>query len=227
MMYRYSIFVIAVIFTLIFCQTTFSDTIRVGYDSRIPDVNNSGTATVKILSDNGNSLNNVNVVSNIAPCGIASSSGGGVDDFGPGVMNDGIEKADCSYHWIRTRNEIGQRKIAWIQLDWNKVVTVTGLTIQTTDCNGSCGEDSDDPLYIDPGRNLGSGIVQHLSADGTTWVTDAEFRDKVGDIEYSFTQPITTKAIRVRKISPSTKCQGQQSNPVVFEWKVYGTPFCK
>lgn len=269
------------IFTLVFCQITFSDSMSVSPDSFILDIQNSGTTTVKILNEQGNPLSDVTVVaksnketiatvtpnkgqtnsngqisftitgisngiatitftanslltsipitvvSNIAPCAVASSSGGGIDNFGPKMMNDGKEKDNCTYHWIRTRNEIGQKKNAWIRLDWNEAVTLTRMTIQTTDCNESCGEDSDDPFYIDPGRNLGNGLVQYLDADEVTWITDDEFVREIGDIEYSFAKPITTKAIRIRKISPSARCKGQQSNPVVFEWKVYGTPSCK
>ena len=278
---KYSILIITFIFTLGFCQTTFSDSMRVSPDSLILDIHSNGTATVKIFSDTGSPLRNImvfaksdkeniatvtpskgltnpngeisftitgvsngttkitftantlsdslpiTVVSNIASCAIASSSGGGIDDFGPEMMNDSIEKEDCSYHWIRTRNAIGQKKATWIRLDWDDDVTVTRMTIQTTDCNGSCGEDSDDPLFIDPGRNLGNGLVQYLEVDEITWITDNEFVNEIGDVEYSFIMPITTKAIRIKKISPSTKCRGQQSNPIVFEWKVYGTPSCK
>ncbi len=280
MIYRYSVFIITFTLAAIFCQTTFSNSMSVSPESLIIDDKESGTATVKILSEQGSPLSNitvvaksdkknvatvtpgkgltnsngqtsftitsvsngtaiitfsantlsdslpVTVVSNIASCAIASSSGGGVNDFGPIMMNDGIEKEDCSYHWIRTRNEIGKKKNAWIQLYWNKEVTVTRMTIQTTDCNGSCGEDSNDFDYIDPGRNVGNGVVQYLDTDGITWITDDEFIEEIGDVEYSFTEPITTKAIRVKKISPSAQCNGQQSNPVVFEWKVYGTPSC-
>ena len=274
--------IVLVIFTLVFCQTAFSNTISFTPNSLFIDIQSSGTATVKILNDQKSPLSNipvtarsnkesvavvspiggltnsngqisftiagisngtatitfntntlskslpVSVVSNIAPCAIASSSGGGVDEFGPKKMNDGIEKDDCSYHWIRTRlvKEGGQKKTGWIRLDWDEDVTVARMLIQTTDCNESCGEDSDDALYIDPGRNIGNGVVQYLDTDGITWITDDEFIEEIGDVEYSFTEPITTKAIRIKKISPSTQCKGQQSNPVVFEWKVYGTPSC-
>lgn len=268
------------IFTLVFCQTTFSDIISVTPDSLFIDIQSAGTATVKILSDQKSPLINVpvatrssnesvaavaqsggltnssgqisftiagisngtatitfntntlskslpvSVVSNIAPCAIASSSGGGVDEFGPETMNDELEKEDCHYHWIRTQNKLGQRKFGWIRLDWEKEVTITRMTIQTTDCNESCGEDLNDFDYIDPGRNVGNGLVQYLDTDGITWITDNEFIEEIGDVEYSFPEPITTKAIRVKKISPSIQCNGQQSNPVVFEWKVYGTPSC-
>ena len=270
------------IFTLVFCQTAFSNTISITPTSLFIDIQSSGTATVKILNDQKSPLSNVlvtarsnkesvavvspvggltnangqisftiagisngtatitfnsntlskslpvSVVSNIAPCAIADSSGGGNDEFGPEMMNDGVEKDDCSYHWIRTRlvKEVGQKKIGWIRLDWDENVTVSEMVIQTTDCNESCGEDPDDALYIDPGRNVGNGIVQYLDEDEITWITDGEFIEEIGDVEYSFTEPITTKAIRIKKISPSTQCNGQQSNPVVFEWKVYGTPSC-
>lgn len=281
MLYRCNSLLIPFILTLVFCQTTFSDSMTVSPDSFILDIQSNGTATVKIFSNQGSPLSDImvvaksdkentatvtpnkgltnsngqisftingtsngiatitftanslsnslsfTVVSNIAPCAIASSSGGGVNNFGPKMMNDGKEKDDCSYHWIKTRNEVGQKKNAWIRLDWNKAVTLTRMTIQTTDCNESCGEDPDDPFYIDPGRNLGNGLVQYLNADAITWVTDNDFVKEIGDIEYSFTKPITTKAIRIRKISPSASCKGQQSNPVVFEWKVYGTPSCR
>ena len=272
--------VIIFIFTLVFCETAFSNTISITPDSLFIDVQSSGTATVKILNDQKSPLNNVpvtarsskesvavvspiggltnsngqisftiagisngtatitfnsntlskslpvSVVSNIAPCAIADSSGGGNDEFGPEMMNDGVEKNDCSYHWIKTRKEVGQKKSGWIRLDWDEDVTVARMIIQTTDCNESCGEDSDDALYIDPGRNIGNGVVQYLDTDEITWITDGEFIEEIGDVEYSFTEPITTKAIRIKKISPSTQCNGQQSNPVVFEWKVYGTPSC-
>jgi hypothetical protein len=188
----------------------------------------NGTATITFNSNTLSKSLPVSVVSNIAPCAIADSSGGGVDEFGPEMMNDGVEKNDCSYHWIRTRlvKEVGQKKTGWIRLDWDENVTVARMTIQTTDCNESCGEDPDDALYIDSGRNVGNGIVQYLDEDEITWITDGEFVEEIGDVEYSFTAPITTKAIRIKKISPSTQCNGQQSNPVVFEWKVYGTPSC-
>lgn len=278
---KHSIPVIIFIFILVFCQAAFSNTISITPNALFIDVQSSGTATVRILSDQKNPLNNVlvtarsnkesvvtvapargqtnsngqisftiagisngtatitfnsntlskslpvSVVSNIAPCAIADSSGGGVDEFGPEMMNDGIEKNDCSYHWIRTRKEVGQKKQGWIRLDWDENVTVSEMIIQTTDCNESCGEDPDDALYIDSGRNVGNGIVQYLDEDEITWITDGEFTEEIGEVEYSFTEPITTKAIRIKKISPSTQCNGQQSNPVVFEWKVYGTPSCK
>src|SRR3972149_32654 len=277
---KQSIPVIIFIFTLVFCQTAFSNTISITPNSLFIDLQSRGTATVKILSDQKSPLNNilvtarsnresvavvapiggltnsngqisftiagisngiaiitfdtntlskflpVSVVSNIALCAIASSSGGGVDEFGPEMMNDELEKEDCHYHWIRTQNKLGQRKNGWIRLDWGKEVTITRMTIQTTDCNESCGEDSNDFDYIDPGRNVGNGVVQYLDTDGITWITDDEFIEEIGDVEYLFPEPITTKAIRVKKISPSTQCNGQQSNPVVFEWKVYGTPSC-
>ncbi|MBM2834736.1 MAG: hypothetical protein HW406_1897 [Candidatus Brocadiaceae bacterium] len=277
---KHSISVIIFIFILVFCQKAFSNSISVTPNSLFIDVQSSGTATVKILSDQKNPLNNVlvtarsnkesvatvapargqtnsngqisftiagisngtatitfnsntlskslpvSVISNIAPCAIASSSGGGVDEFGPEMMNDELEKEDCNYHWIRTQNKLGQKKPGWIRLDWEKEVAIARMTIQTTDCNESCGEDSNDFDYIDPGRNVGNGVVQYLDTDGITWITDDEFIEEIGDVEYSFTEPITTKAIRVKKISPSAQCNGQQSNPVVFEWKVYGTPSC-
>src|SRR3989304_7316923 len=181
--------IVLVIFTLVFCQTTFSDVISITPDSLFVDVQSAGTATVKILSDQKSPLINilvatrsnkesvvtvapiggltnsngqisftiagvsngtatitfttntlskslpVSVVSNIAPCAIADSSGGGVDEFGPELMNDELEKEDCNYHWIRTQNKLGQRKHGWIRLDWGKEVTITRMTIQTTDCN--------------------------------------------------------------------------------------------
>lgn len=187
----------------------------------------NGTATVNFKTDTLSETLSVVVLPNIAPCAIASSSGGGVNDFGPERMNDNLEKDNCSYHWIRTRNEIGQKKQGWIRLDWYKNVNISRMLIQTTNCDESCGKNSDNSFYIDSGRNTGSGIVQYLDEDGITWITDGEFAEEVGDVEYIFTKTITTKAIRIRKILPSTQCKGQQSNPVVFEWKVSGTPSCK
>lgn len=210
MIFGYSIFITLFIFTLVFWQTTFSDSMSISSNLPIQDVNDGASNP-----------------SNIAPCARASSSGGGTRNFGPEKMNDAIEKEDCSYHWVRTRNKVGHYKVAWIRLDWDEEVTVTRMTIQTTECDGSCGEDEDDPHYIDQGRNLGKGMVQYLDRDRSIWITDNEFIDEAGDIEYSFTKPITTKAIRIKRISPSKRCKGQQSNPVIFEWKVYGTPACK
>jgi len=186
-----------------------------------------GSAKVTFSTDILSTSLTVAVVSNIAPCATASSSGGGRDGFGPEMMNDGKEQEDCSYHWIRTRDAIGQKKQAWIRFDWDDIVTITKMIIQTTDCQGSCGDNSDEPFYIDPGRNLGSGSVQYLGVDGIAWITDSEFVNKTGDFEYSFTKPISTRAIRIRKISPAVKCKGQQSNPVIFEWRVYGTTSCR
>lgn len=187
----------------------------------------NGTATVAFNADTLLETLPVTVLPNIAPCATASSSGGGVGDFGPEKMNDNIEKDDCSYHWIRTRNEIGQKKQGWIQLDWNENVAVNKMIIQTTNCDESCGEDSEDTFYIDSGRNTGSGIVQYLDEDEITWITDGEFFEEIGDVEYLFTKTIITKAIRIKKLLPSTQCKGQQSNPIVFEWKVLGISSCK
>lgn len=186
-----------------------------------------GSAKVAFSTDTLSNSMTVTVVSNIAPCATASSSGGGLGNFSAKKMNDGREKDDCSYHWIKTRNEIGQKRNAWIRLDWNEIVTITKMSIQTPDCEGTCGDSSDEPLYIDPGRNLGNGTVQYLGGDGIAWITEGTLVNKTGDFEYSFTKPIQSKAIRIRKISPALKCKGQQSNPVVFEWKVYGTSPCR
>lgn len=278
---KYPVFAIAFIFILVFCETAFPDNINVKPNLLMIDVENVGTATIKVLnnlddpingipvaarSDNeevamvipgvaltdpagqisftvvgisngtatitfvASNLSNsipVTVVSNIAPCAKASSSGGGIEEFGPEVMNDGIEKTDCSYHWVRTRKGFGQKKMGWIRLDWDKDITISRMFIQTTDCNGSCGENPDGPFYIDPGRNVGNGIVQYLDKNGSQWIKDGEFFDEAGDVEYSFSDLITTRALLIKKISPSSKCRGQQSNPVIFEWKVYGIPSCK
>ncbi len=186
----------------------------------------NGTATVSFVSSILKKNLPVMVVSNVAPCAIASSSDGGIDEFGPEMMNDEVEREDCSYHWIRTRDEFGRKKQGWIRLDWSKNVTISRMIVQTTDCNDSCGDGPDDYIYIDQGRNIGNGVVQYLDEDEITWITDGEFTDETGDVEYSFTAPITTKAIRVRRLSPTSACKGQQSNPVVFEWKAYGTPPC-
>jgi len=186
----------------------------------------NGTATITFIANNLSTPLPVTVVSNIAPCGTASSSGGGTDEFGQEKMNDNIEKDACSYHWIRTRNEIGQKNQGWIRFDWTNNVIISRMVIQTTDCNESCGEDSEDPLFIDPGRNIGSGMVQYLDEDEITWITDGEFYDEIGDVEYLFAKSITTKAIRIKKIAPNPFCKGQQSNPVIFEWQVYGIPSC-
>src|SRR3990172_11134133 len=175
---KHRIPVIIFIFTLVFCQTAFSNTISITPNSLFIDLQSSGTATVKILSDQKSPLNNVlvtarsnresvaavapiggltnsngqisftiagisngtatitfnsntlskslpvSVVSNIALCAIASSSGGGVDEFGPEMMNDELEKEDCNYHWIRTQNKLGQKKHGWTRLDWEKEVTI-------------------------------------------------------------------------------------------------------
>lgn len=278
---KYPIIAAAFICILISCQTAFSDSINIKPKLFIIDVQNTGTATVRILNQQNDPINGmpvmaksnnenvaavipnlgltdpngqisftvvgisngtttiafgtdilsdsvpVTVVSNIAPCGKASSSGGGVDGFGPEVMNDGIEKTDCSYHWVRTRKEFGQKKMGWIRLDWDKDVTISRMVVQTTGCGGSCGEDADSPFYVDPGRNVGNGIVQYLDKDGSQWIKDGEFIEETGNVEYSFSDLITTRALLIKKILPSSKCKGQQSNPVIFEWKVYGTPSCK
>ena len=80
-------------------------------------------------------------------------------------------------------------------------------------------------FYIDPGRNIGNGVVQYLDTDGITWITDDEFIEEIGDVEYSFTEPITTKLSVFRKFHLPHNVK--DSSPTrLFEWKVYGTPSC-
>src|SRR3972149_6475940 len=87
--------VIIFIFTLVFCQTTFSNTISITPNSLFIDVQSSGTATVKILSDQKNPLNNVLVtaksnkesVAIVAPIGGLTNANGQISFTIAGISN--------------------------------------------------------------------------------------------------------------------------------------------
>ncbi len=64
------------------------------------------------------------------------------------------------------------------------------------------------------GRTLGGGTLQYWS--GTAWVPIGTITGKTDDWSYSFTQVTTTK---LRLYGAHA---GKTSNPVIFEWQVFG-----
>ena len=147
---------------------------------------------------------------NIAPLAMASSSGGGDPyyGFGPENMNDGKGGSDCTMHWVETGTILDD----WIALTWNTPVRVHKMAIDTKGCGVECGYNA--------GRNLGAGAIQWWN--GSAWITDGAVANKEEEWSWTFSTPIETTALRVYGIATAPACEGQQSNPVIYEWYVYG-----
>jgi len=139
----------------------------------------------------------------------ASSSGGGASTtHGPTLMNDGKLQADCLFHWVSAGSTPGT---AWIQYDWPGAVVVGSISFDTTPAaTAACSSSS--------GRSLAGGTLQHWN--GASWVDIGTISGKTDDWSYSFTQ-ITTTKLRLYGVH-ATDTAGQMSNPVIFEWQVFG-----
>jgi hypothetical protein len=178
------------------------------------DLNYDGTCDMQDWLLFGRDWGRVNCpvpVANIALEATASSSGGGdpFAGFGPENMNDGQGGPACTMHWVEGASEPADE---WIRLDWTTPVKVYEMAIDTKACAEECGYNA--------GRNVGFGTVQWW--DGASWVTDGSVADQQEEWSYTFSSPVETTAIRVYGIAVTPACGGQQSNPVIYEWYVYG-----
>jgi hypothetical protein len=142
----------------------------------------------------------------------ASSSGGGSGGSGPPQMIDGNLEAQCvnsgvRAHWISAGDTPGGE---WARLDFAQPVQVGRIWIDTTALSGGCVYSS--------GRTCAGGDVQYWN--GSSWVTVGTVSSQTNDWTYSLPSPVTTTRLRIYNIV-ATSATGQQSNPVIFEWRVY------
>jgi len=149
---------------------------------------------------------------NVAPLATATISGGGSSSpYLPSNANDGVmETNSCNaWAWITASNTPGT---AWIQYTWSSAHAIKSMHMDTLSATAtnSCGA---------IGRTLGGATVQWWN--GSSWVTDGTVTAQLNDWDYTFTSTVTTTQIRLYAIY-CTNTQGQTSNPVVFEWQVYG-----
>ncbi len=149
---------------------------------------------------------------NLAPTATATISGGGsVAPYLPSDANDNVlETGNCNaWAWITAGNTPGTD---WIQYTWSSAHTFTSMHMDTLSgtttnaCNAI-------------GRTLGAATVQWWN--GSSWVTDGQVTGQLNDWNYTFTTPVTTSQVRLYAVY-CTNTQGQTSNPVVFEWQVFG-----
>jgi hypothetical protein len=146
------------------------------------------------------------VCENLAPLAVASSSGGGVGDYGPQAMNDDVhEEDDCMYHWILAYDSPVDD---WIELEWSSPQTLYGVRFDTNHYA------SNDCTW---GRALAGGDVQWW--DGSSWVTDGTVAEQIDDWSYNFTAPVTTTRLRLYGVHANPDSPYQASNPVVYEWE--------
>ncbi len=119
-------------------------------------------------------------------------------------MNDGKLQKDCVFCWVSASSTPGS---SWIQYTWPSAVVIGSVTFDTVPVTtATCGASA--------GRSLAGGTLQYWS--GTAWVTIGTITGKTDDWSYSFTQVTTTK---LRLYGAHA---GKTSNPVIFEWQVFG-----
>lgn len=145
---------------------------------------------------------------NLAMSATASSSGGGVGDYGPEAWINGVGEDSCAagclqcFGWIDNSSTPSG---AFLQLDWGSPQLIGSMFIDSAD-PGTCSVAS---------RPLAGGNVQYWSAG--SWVTASTFAGETGDLEFSFSPPITTTRIRIYDaVAPPGVI-----NSVAFEWYVY------
>ena len=117
---------------------------------------------------------------------------------------------DCNeFAWITAGNTPGT---AWIQYTWSSAVRVTSMHLGTTSATtaDSCGN---------IGRTLGAAEIQWWN--GSSWVTDGSVSGQLGSWSYTFTSTVTTTEVRLYAVY-CTNTMGQESNPQVYDWEIYG-----
>lgn len=92
---------------------------------------------------------------------------------------------------------------------WSTPQRIHSITIDTSATTATCHP---------AGRNLAGADVQWWN--GSAWVTASVIRGQTNDWSYTFPTPITTT--RLRLFNAHTSSVGQGSNPLIFEWYVYG-----
>lgn len=147
-------------------------------------------------------------LSNIAPLGTMTSSGGGSSSYGPAKANDGVMQANLcsSFCWTNGGSSLGSD---WLQVTWPAAHVVSSINVDTnTTGTDSCGNS---------GRCLAGAQVQYWN--GASWVTATTISGKTNDWSYTFPAPVTTTQLRLYGVYAAG---GQASNPIVFEWQVMG-----
>ena len=154
------------------------------------------------------------VPKNIAPNATPAASSGGSGNYGPKVLNDGVEEAGCTagtskFCWISGSSTPGT---AYYQLTWASKVSVHSFLVDSNSAyRKACGSSA-------TGRNLAGGSIQWW--DGSKWVTDGKVTGKLDDWYYQFKTPVVTTKLRIYGAHASN-VTGQKSNPIVIEWKVF------
>ena len=147
---------------------------------------------------------------NRALTAIASSSGGGTNNFGPDKMNDGIGEMPCSTnHWINNSSTSS----GWIELDWPSPVTIASIYIETPNVDGS-------PCTTVAGRNIQSAVIEWWN--GANWVTLKSLSGLTNDIKTDF-PGVTTNKLRLSSVLSGP---GTNGNSIIYEWHVYSQPGC-
>ncbi|MCB9555345.1 MAG: hypothetical protein H6707_04525 [Deltaproteobacteria bacterium] len=143
---------------------------------------------------------------NQATTALAASSGGGFGDKGPSAMIDGALQSSCGFHWITATSTPAD---SWIELSWSNAVRINQIEIDTAPEAGACSMSS--------GRTLAGGTLQYH--DGSKWVAIDTISNKLDDWTAAF-PTLETRRLRIYGAHASNKGHFD-SNPMIFEWKVY------
>jgi hypothetical protein len=147
-------------------------------------------------------------LSNIAPQGTMTSSGGGSGSYGPAKANDNVLQASVCSTFCWTNG--GSAPAAdWLQVTWGQSHVVSSISVDTNSTGtDACGNS---------GRCLAGAQVQWWN--GASWITATTISGQVNDWSYSFPAPVTTTQLRLYGVYAAG---GQASNPIIFEWQVMG-----
>ena len=142
-----------------------------------------------------------------------TSSGGGetVFGFGPELANDGVlgPPDSCDGHWIGAGSAANGE---WYELTWPAAVDICQIFVDTKPQPAEC--------VFNPNRILSDATIQWW--DGAAWVTEATVAAQTDDWEYVFTGCVTTTRLRLFDVFTDPAQGFQESNPVLYELKVYG-----
>jgi hypothetical protein len=162
--------------------------------------------------DGCSAVNDADCCTNLAPLAVGAKSAGGVGDYGPAQLNNGITGADCKqFTWVKNDENPGAG--AYFEYDFMQPVTIGSIYVDTV--NGLNG-DACNPS----GRNLKGAIVQYWT--GSTWATSTSFDNRHDDFALTLPNPVTTTKLRLFDVT----ADDGNGNTLIYEWYVYPPGAC-
>jgi hypothetical protein len=159
---------------------------------------------------------NTECSADLALTAAADASGGGGT---VSAINDGVGKTVCAPgNFLYVNDTRPLPSGAWVQLIWPAQVDVDSFYIQTPAPGDMCGL----------GRNIASARVQVQTYPGDGglpyWQDVGSFSGQTGNIRFDLPTRINTDGIRIFDVAG---VGDYSTNPMMFEWHVYGGIKCQ